>query len=153
MSLFDSINETNRAYCLHHVKRSMFLYKSMNYTVKNELYGFFYGSYGFLWILFTILTGVVHSGLAGMMYKANKKMLPLNIQRLFSVDEVTYYNTRQLKNMKQVYIRTTLKSKCISICGVKLWNSLKMDLRNSTSLPRFKKEYKKSLLQNYDLSN
>ena len=66
MSLFDSINETNRAYCLHHVKRSMFLYKSMNYTLKNELYGFFYGSYGFLWILFTILTGVVHSGLAGM---------------------------------------------------------------------------------------
>ena len=41
MSLFDSINETNRAYCLHHVKRSMFLYKSMNYTLKNELYGFF----------------------------------------------------------------------------------------------------------------
>ena len=66
MSLFDSINETNRAYCLQHVKRSMFLYKSMNYTLKNELYGFFYGSYGFLWILFTILTGVVHSGLAGM---------------------------------------------------------------------------------------
>ena len=48
MSLFDSINETNRAYCLHHVKRSMFLYKSMNYTVKNELYGFFLR---ILWIL------------------------------------------------------------------------------------------------------
>ena len=32
-------------------------------------------------------------------------MLPLNIQRLFSVDEVTYYNTRQLKNMKQLHIR------------------------------------------------
>ena len=40
---------------------------------------------------------------AMIMYKANKKMLPLNIQRLFSVHEVTYYNTRQLKNMKQVY--------------------------------------------------
>ena len=33
---------------------------------------------------------------AMIMYKANKKMLPLNIHRLFSVDEVTYYNTRQL---------------------------------------------------------
>ena len=41
----------------------------------------------------------------------------------------------------------------LMLSGVKLWNSLKMDLRNSTSLPRFKKEYKKSLLQNYDLSN
>ena len=52
-------------------------------------------------------------------------------------------DTRQLKNTKHVYIRTTLKSKCISICGVKLWNSLQMDLRNSTTLPRLKKEYKK----------
>ena len=99
------------------------------------------------------LFDIIELKTAMIMYKANKKNLPLNIQRLFSVDEVTYYNTRQLKNMKQVYIRTTLKSKCISICGVKLWKSLKMDLRNSTSLPRFKKEYKKSLLQNYDLSN
>ena len=85
MSLFDSMNETNRAYCLHHIKRSMFflvcsfhsyiyiikcvnynLYKSMNYTVKNELYGFFTDLYLFLWILFTILSGVVHSVLACM---------------------------------------------------------------------------------------
>ena len=55
---------------------------------------------------------------AMLMYKANKKMLPINIQRLFSVAKVTYYNTRQLANMKQVYISKTLKSKCISICGV-----------------------------------
>ena len=67
---------------------------------------------------------------AMIMYKANKRMLLLNIQRLFSVDDVAYYNTRQLKNTKQVYIRTTLKSTCISICGVKLSNSLKMDLTN-----------------------
>ena len=42
---------------------------------------------------------------AMLMYKANTTMLPLNIQRLFSVDVVTYYNTRQLTNLKkQVYI-------------------------------------------------
>ena len=97
--------------------------------------------------------GIIELKTAMIMYKANTKMLPLNIQRLFSVDEVTYYNTRQLKNMKQVYIRTILKSKYISICGVKLCNLLIMDLRNSTTLPRFKKGYKKSLLRNYDLSN
>ena len=95
----------------------------------------------------------IESNTAMLIYKANTFFLPLNIQRLFSVDEVTYYNTRQLTNMKQVYIRTTLKSKCISIGGVKLWNSLKMDLRNSITLSRFKKEYKNSLLRNYDLSN
>ena len=42
-----------------------------------------------------------------------KKMLPLNIQRLFSEDKVAYFNTIQLKNMKQVYTTTTLMSKCI----------------------------------------
>ncbi len=78
MSLFDSINETNRAYCLHHVKRSMFLYKSMNYTAKNELYGFFtdlMDSYGFcsqslqvwstqgwqVWVRLTLSYGSKHS--------------------------------------------------------------------------------------------
>ncbi len=77
------------------------------------------------------LFDIIELKTAMIMYKANKKMLSLNIQRLISVEEVTYNNTRQLNNMKQVYIRTTFKSNCIPICGVKLWNSLKMDLRNT----------------------
>ena len=36
-------------------------------------------------------------------------MLPLNIERLFSVDKVAYYNTILLKHMKQVYTTTTFK--------------------------------------------
>ena len=77
------------------------------------------------------LFDIIELKTAMIMYKANTHKLPLNIQQLFSVDEFTYYNTRQLKNMKQVYIRTTLKSKCISICGVKLWNSLTEKKKNS----------------------
>ena len=38
-----------------------------------------------------------------IVYKDYKQMLHKNIQRLFSVDKVAYYNTRQLSdNMKQV---------------------------------------------------
>ena len=77
------------------------------------------------------LFDIIELKTAMIMYKANTHKLPINIQQLFSVDEFTYYNTRQLKNMKQVYIRTTLKSKCISICGVKLWNSLTEKKKNS----------------------
>ena len=40
------------------------------------------------------LFDIVELKTAMIMYKANKTCLPLNIQRLFSVDEVTYYNTR-----------------------------------------------------------
>ena len=94
MSLFDSINETNRAYCLHHVKISMFLYKSMNYTVKNELYGSFYGSYGFLWIFFTILTGVVHSGLACMilLYQENARFADKLVDMFTNMQIKTFYS-------------------------------------------------------------
>ena len=40
------------------------------------------------------LFDIVELKTAMIMYKAKKKCLPLNIKRLFSVDEVTYYNTR-----------------------------------------------------------
>ena len=40
------------------------------------------------------LFDIVELKTAMIMYKAKKKFLPLNIKRLFSVDEVTYYNTR-----------------------------------------------------------
>ena len=74
-------NKTNTVKSLHHVKRSLFflirsfhsyiikyvnynLYKSINYAVKHNCKDFVQ----ILWILFTILTGVVHSGLAGIPY-------------------------------------------------------------------------------------
>ena len=59
----------------------------MNYTVKNELYGFFYGSYRFLWIFFTILTGVVTSGLACM--PANSHGLIVSLTEFYSFDSHT----------------------------------------------------------------
>ena len=40
------------------------------------------------------LFDIIELKTAMIMYKAKKKMLPLNIQRLFSVGEVTHYNTR-----------------------------------------------------------
>ena len=44
-----------------------------------------------------------------------------------------------LWDTKQVYIRTTLKSKYVTVHGVNRWNSLKLNLRNSVMLSRFEK--------------
>ena len=43
-----------------------------------------------------------------IMYKANKKMLPLNIQRLFSVDEVTYYDKEHETSIYQNNIKVKM---------------------------------------------
>ena len=40
---------------------------------------------------------------------------------------------------KQVYTRTTLKSKYVTIHRVNRWNTLKFNLRNLEMLPRYKK--------------
>ena len=44
-----------------------------------------------------------------------------------------------VRETKQVYTRITLKSKYVTIRVVNRWNSLKVNLRNSAMLPRFKK--------------
>ena len=55
-----------------------------------------------------------------IVYKANKRMLPINIQRWFNVDQGLYYNTRQFNNLRHRYTRTSLKAKYVSVYGVKL---------------------------------
>ena len=90
------------------------------------------------WLLVKQEAGITYvEKLFDIVYKDNQQMLHKNIQRLFSVDKGAYYNTRQFNNMKQVYIRITLKSKCKSIYGGKRCTSLHMHLRNSITLPRF----------------
>ena len=51
------------------------------------------------------------------------KTLPNNMHKLFVLYDPMYM-TRQKCVFKQKYARTNLKTMCISINGVKLWNSL-----------------------------
>ena len=67
---------------------------------KNELYGFFYRSYGFLWILFTILTGVVHSGLACM----EPRDKATNCDWLVATTNVVFARTLTTKVFQRAYI-------------------------------------------------
>ena len=65
-----------------------------------------------------------------IMYKAKHKVLPENIQKLFRIEKHPNYNTRQVEQFSVNRHRTSLKCMCISICGVKLWNSLEMCIKN-----------------------
>ena len=65
-----------------------------------------------------------------IMYKPKGEVLPENIQKLFRFEKHPNYNTRQVGQSSVNRHRTSLKCMCISICGVKLWNSLGMCIKN-----------------------
>ena len=58
------------------------------------------------------------------MYRVKFALVPNNIISLFDVGENNRYETRQIGNIVQLYIRTTMRAMCLSIAGVRLWNEL-----------------------------
>ena len=75
-------------------------------------------------------------------YKAKNNLLPGNIQKLF-IEREEGYNLRGKSKFKTLNARTTRKMFCISICGVRLWNSLSVELKECPNINQFKKRYKK----------
>ncbi len=75
------------------------------------------------------------------MYKARNNLLPGNIQKLFFEREGGY-NLRRKLNLKILSVRTALKTFYISICGVKLWNGMSVELKVCPSMSQFRKRYK-----------
>ncbi len=91
---------------------------------------------------------MVHFQTAQVMYKAKNYLLRGNIQKLFLKGEERY-NLRRECNFKHIYVRTTLRNFCISVCGVKLWNRLSLVLKQCPSVIQFKKQYKRMVLRMY----
>lgn len=85
---------------------------------------------------------------AQFMYKARYRLLSGNIQNMFYEREGGY-NLRGELNFKYLSVCTTMKKYCISICGVKLWNSLHVKLKQCSNIIQFKKIYKDMILTKY----
>ena len=64
--------------------------------------------------------------------------LPIQLQRRFT-KYLSVLSTRQNKSFVMVQVRTNLKAMCLSLYGVKLWNTLPDDIENSTSVNILKK--------------
>ena len=73
-----------------------------------------------------------------VMYKAKNCLLPKNVQNLFTSSSDCHYITRQKCNFKHKFVRTKSKSMCISVYGIKLWNSLSSEIQNSKNIKTFK---------------
>ena len=72
-------------------------------------------------------------------------MLPKNIQDLFQINK-NCYCTRQYGIFNHKCVRTSLKYKCVSVYGVKLWNGLSSDLSSISGICKFKVMLKTLLL-------
>jgi len=70
---------------------------------------------------------------------AKCKILPENLQNLFIFSSNNEDHRRKF-NFKHQFARTTLKQMCISVAGVKLWDSLQNDLKGCLNIFQFKKE-------------
>ncbi len=85
---------------------------------------------------------------AQVVFKARNKLLPGNVQKMFPHSEGGY-SLRKEFNFKKINIRTILRSMCISVCGVRLWNGLEQVLKHCRNIKRFKTLYKNTLLKGY----
>ena len=74
--------------------------------------------------------------------------LPIQLQMRFTKYS-SVYSTRQTRSFVMVQVRTNLKAMCLSVHGVKLWNTLPDDIKNCTSVNIFKKCIKKHFLSHY----
>ena len=73
---------------------------------------------------------------AQIMSKARHNILPGNIQKMFSDGEGDY-NLRGELNLRKLLVHTTMKSLCITICGLNLWNGLDLASKQSTHIVQF----------------
>ena len=95
---------------------------------------------------------IVELKTAIIMFKVFHNLLPLNVQQCFSICE-SVYSTRQECNVIQQYARTCLKSMCISVKAVKLWNALDTSLISCRSVHQFNKYYTDKVLNSYVLNS
>ena len=87
-----------------------------------------------------------------IVYKAKHNLLPANLQRLFhSVNDSHKYLTRSSTrgNFSKNYVRSALKSRCITFKGVQLWNDLQLNVNDIVSVRAFKNTVKEYFLMNY----
>ena len=85
-----------------------------------------------------------------LMFKVRNKTLPGNILEMFREREGGY-NLRWELNLKQASAQTKRKAMCISVCGVKIWNSLTEEIKRSKNLFQFKTRLKVNILAKYRL--
>ena len=92
---------------------------------------------------------LVNISIAQIMYKAYHFALPVKMQSKFESADSSHYSLRHKNKFKIKFVRTTLKHNCLSVNGIKLFNSLPDNISSTPTLLGFKKKYKCYLMSQY----
>jgi hypothetical protein len=84
-----------------------------------------------------------------VMFRAYNINLPSNLQKCFSININTNLATRRKNKFTVNYVRTTKKAMCLSVKGVKLWNSLDLKFTLCNNINLFKNNLKQCYLDEY----
>ena len=82
-------------------------------------------------------------------FRALNSLLPRSLTMLLDINVNNAVNTRSYGKLSHKYTRTSLKSRCISIIGIKYYNSLSKNITASNHLLEFKNKIKSSILDSY----
>ena len=83
------------------------------------------------------------------MFKVFNQQLPPKLLSMFQVNHNDHYNLRKKQHFILKQIRTKQKEMCLSIQGIKLWDSIPDDIKNSRTVDIFKLRYKYFLINQY----
>ena len=96
------------------------------------------------------LEDIVKFKCCSIMFTAYRMELPSNLQCKFSLcHDQSKYNLRSRNKFKVSYVRTRKKQQCLSVLGVKLFNSLPISITSSPNIHLFKKHLKNHILEQY----
>ena len=85
-----------------------------------------------------------------IMYIAYRRNLPINLQSKFSLSNIEQkYNLRSKSKFKIRYARTTKSQHCLSVLGVRMFNSLPDCIASLPNIHLFKKHLKNYILELY----
>ena len=85
-----------------------------------------------------------------VMHKVKLKLLPNKILDRYSLYcNVGQYSLRRQDKFRTIYARTTLKQKCLSHLGVRLYNDIPKSITSSQSINIFKLSLKKHIINQY----
>ena len=70
-----------------------------------------------------------------ILYNANTGRLPVNLKTIFHMRLERIHDTRNSRNVRQVFARTTKTSNCITVVhGIKVWNTIQDRIRRSQNI-------------------
>lgn len=84
------------------------------------------------------------------MYKYSNNLLPSTFNNMFTANANNHdYETRHASDFEYPNTRLEFGNKTIGYQGVKIWNNIPMNLKNSKNINCFKHSYKDFLFNDY----